>query len=699
MTQSTYYNIYLNNNIELVSTMIIKLDIVANAMNRELIDLGLEVSEDKLTWRYYKHLSGNYHSADTIMYVKSLDTGETIAFNINNLKHHKKTKALYRLDPNYILELIKSYPSQYNLIKGIMCPILIEEAVNSNDGTILYYDSKYVETQELNLIYDGEEWIRSYLYRVSMQAYDQSDDLFAATVCGLLYANLPNVFMDIRLKYIKTSQVHTFHISRYLASYNHLDDFMNYLTFEQQLFLYMNIDYIVRHTGMCGTYELLLDKLLTIRNLPVFDYTLRQSSIPLSKGKLQPVPVFSKDKLNLNNSGNTRLLDLRDIRSVIYKEASQTTDNLSMASYYEAEAIRLTEQSSISKIPTKIVEVSAIDPDDAAPVKLIELLINEWAYHATAGSYVNTIEIINPLNGDPLKLTVSDAFLLFLYGYAKGMLGIELDEIPIYCAYNVAKTQWISESEYLKIVPDNGFGKWDRDIDFFINSNLVLTENIAYSQEFMDRCSELASRRNTRYQWVENKFNFEDRVGAAALYNYSYMDVWCKLDTSDYKTYDSYFLHHAINPQLIDGEMWKDIAVDCLDKATDFTSSSNISLRDIQSSMVNLFKRLSSYTIQFLEEIASDDAVIANSVNVIPGDIHQSVTSFADVQNLLICATEYKSSATFDIHHINTPTAVLYVDYDDTVDVDAEIGVDAFCSTYFEAQCTVTLGKTKVIEL
>lgn len=698
MSNNTYYNIYLNNNIELVYSMIIKLDCVADAMNVEMRDYGIAVSEDKLTWRYYKHLAGMYHSSDEDMIIRSLDTGDDIVFNSDTIKHHKKTRSLYKSDPSYVEDLIVRYPSQSNLIKGILYPVDIHTAVNAKNGSILYYDKSYVEPQELNLIYDTEDWIRSVLYRTAMEAYAEADDLFTASLCGLIYSNLPMAIMDIRIKYVKTAMAHTFHISNYLASYNRLDEFMPYLTFEQQLFLYMNIDYIVRHTGMADTFDILLEKLLTLRNLPVFDYTLRQSTIELEEGKLQPTPKFSRDKLNMNRGLQTRNVDTRDVASVIYKEVNQAVDNLSMLTHYTRIAERDASQSSISKLPSKILEVSAIDPEDIEPSKLVDVVINEWAYHSVNGTYTNLVELINPLNGDMFKMDTNEAFMLYLYAYAKGFLNIDLDEIPPYLAHNVAKHEWINESEYLAIVETSNFNHWDRDIDFFMMSNLELTENIATASEFMERCITLNDRRRTRYQWVENKYTIADRAGNAVLMNHCYKDVWCDLKGKRYQTYSDLFTAYAIDSERIDREMWKDIAMDCLDKATDYTSSNVISLRDIQANMVKLFKRLSSYTIQFLEEIASNDVAIANSIIAIPGETGQAVSGTLFIPNTRTTMLSHTASEKYTADAIVRPVESLWLEYDNDIEVDATIGIDAIFDVDTISTCNVALGQVKVLE-
>lgn len=699
MSNNTYYNIYLNNNIELARSMIIKLNIVATAMNKELREYGVEVSEDKSTWRYYKHLAGNYHPFDAKMRIKSLDTGEIIIYNKDNLTHHKKTRSLYKSDQSYTDDLCSLYPSQANLIKGILYPIDIATALNSKDGTILYYDENFVEGHEYNLTYDIESWIRSYLYRASMQSYDESDDLFAASVCGLLYCNLTQAIMDIRSKYVKTAQAHTFHISSYLASYNRLDEFMPYLTYEQKLFLYMNIDYIVRHTGMSETFDILLDKLLTLRNLPVFDYTIRQSKLPIAENNLYPTPVFIKNKLNLDLGLTSRSLDVFDIKTIVHKEAYQATDNLAMLDKYVSEAETSSKRSSISKLPTKILEVSAIDPEDISPSKLIDIIINEWAYHSSNKTYNNTVEIINPLNGDPLKLSVSNAFTLYLYAYAMGFLGMKLDSIPPYLAHDIAKHKWIPESEYLMLAEHSDYGAWDRDINFFIHSNLELSEPIVLTSDFLDRCILINQYRNTRYQWVENKSRFEDRVTNEIFYNYSYKDVWCDINLDVHADYADFFRSIAINHELIDYEMWKDIAMDCLDKATNFTSSNVITLRDIQASMVKLFKRLSSYTIQFLEEIASNDVAVAKSTIIIPGITTIENSSEVSIQNLKIKPLRAGTNITFAVSHINSPVDSLYVDYDNDIHVDADIGIIANCDFEIISNCNVVLEQSKVLDV
>lgn len=619
------YNIYINNTIALARSLVIKLNSEATAMNRKYIDSGIPIPTKKTDWRYYLHLAGEYSTLDTPMKIVSLDTMEEIVFNKENLKRHKKTRSVYLYGREYVDRLKARYGEQGMLIRGILNPVDINVAVAASDGSILGYTPALIEPQEHSLVSELESKIKYFIAGYVMESLMEVDDLYVTTMSSIIYSFLVPNLLDIRTKYIKTQQTHSFHITAYLASNQHLDEFMPYLTLSQQMFLYRNILYIERNTGMQGTLDLLIARLLTSRNLPIYDYTIRQQDMNVEEGELVPIPVFAKNQLNLKTGLTSRDLNVFDFRSVLYKEIPLATHNLEKFDELTEEAEFLSSYSSVSNLPTKILEVSAIDPENVAPIKYIDVLINEWIHMAGNGTYTAQLEILNPLNGDTVRLDPKSMFLVYIYAHMAGFHGIEMKGIAPFVAIAPLHKEWVPDEELLAMVPYDQLLGWDTELEFFAKTAIISEENILTVDEFVLEAKRIEKSKRVRHSFAYQPTRHTDRIARRTMYNHFYRDVTVDLRPAGIDTYQMLFKSLAIDVDDMSIDGWKDMAMQALDSATLFSTTAKISISDIQGAMVRLLRRLSSYTIQFIEEIVGGEVNFVPPLTAIPGNTFEDV--------------------------------------------------------------------------
>ena len=607
-----YYQIYRNKTVALVGSLIVKLSPVADKLNAHAEMYGYPTSTDKNLWRYYMHLAGEYHPADEPMTITSLDDGTEIIFDKTVLSLHKKTRSVFNNTPAYVKELMIRYPIQANLVRGILNPIPKEQSIAAEECAILYYDRTLVETQELSIISDMERAMRSYMYRYMMESLAITDEYFVAVKVADMFAQLVPWTIALRNGYVHTAQAHSFYIRMYLASHSHLDEFMPYLTLDQMMYLYRNVNYLESNVGKQSTHDDLVTNLMTARSIPVYEYRLKHKSIDLENTTLQPAPVFVREQVNLSGAVENRNVDEWPIADIIRKEVPSARDNFSYVDNYITEATNDMAKSSISNLPTKILEAAAVDPEDLQPYKLNDVLINEFIHLAADGKYIGNIEIMNPVSGATMKLSIKDAFVLFLYSYYVGKHDVALVEVPTVLAIDVAKFQWIPDDEYRSLLPDNPWGRWDDDIDYFMDGQYELPNPITTPEDFMELCQDVLERKRARYEYVYRGDRLPDIAARHALFNHSYTDIHRSFATSNYSTYAEFFRYIGLDVEEMIDETWLDLAHTTLDAATHFETEGVISLREIQSAMVRLFKRLSSYTIQFIETITSTDSAVAD---------------------------------------------------------------------------------------
>ena len=107
--KSNKFKLYIEQNKQLVKTIVIKNTYAANHINDYISLMHGEQNvdyNDPYSWKYYMNLSGELHFTDTKMYISSLDNGDVIEFNISNLKEHINTKIGYRYGSKYYNELV-----------------------------------------------------------------------------------------------------------------------------------------------------------------------------------------------------------------------------------------------------------------------------------------------------------------------------------------------------------------------------------------------------------------------------------------------------------------------------------------------------------------------------------------------------------------------------------------------------------------
>lgn len=280
-----FYNVYLDSCFKLVLSMVIKNTVNADTMNEQITALyGNIIDYDQPdTWRYYLHLSGSYHWFDRRMMITSLDTHKEIEFNISNLDKHPITKNSYQIGGIYYRDLLKQYPENALLIKGVLLPVDIDYAISEPDNTILTYEKSLIEYQESNVIRELNRYITSFKARWDVKAFYHSDELYLTANEAILYLNLVPKLLNIRLMNCKTEKAHTYHIREYLKSHNGLDKYLPYFTLKQMLFLYRNINYIEANAGKQETFDWLIERILTERYIPIHEYSLRHSAFKENK--------------------------------------------------------------------------------------------------------------------------------------------------------------------------------------------------------------------------------------------------------------------------------------------------------------------------------------------------------------------------------------------------------------------------------
>lgn len=630
------FNIFRDQSIQLAMSLIFKSEAIAEQMNLAITENGGYVSNDRTTWRYYLHLAGRRHEIDKPILFKSVESGEEIELTVANLAIHKKTSNVYRSNTEYIENLIATYPDYAVYIKGVFWPVSLERAISLDDCSIMYYDLKYVETQEQSLIHDLEAKIRATHVRYFAQGWRVHNDAFVLAFYDMLYPMLPAFIMQLRQEKQFTVETHSYYVTEFLASHQELHEFIPYLTQKQMFTLYRNIRYWERNSGKKEIFDWMVETLLTGWSMPAVAYNVGQLIHDPTTGSdddLTPKPTGYQQALNYTERTSGRDLDLVATADLIQKELSLASENSQHQVEYQTDLDTRLGLTQYPNLSTKLVEVTAIDPEAIERWEYMHGLFNEWLHLTASGKYNIYHDILNPTNGDTLKLSSKELFALYLYAGFKGFSNIELTTIPAFHAMGVQIKRWITPEEmHNAIYPESWVGRYDGMVNYFADTQYEVIGTLTSNDELFDAVSTMLDNKRKRYSYVYNRRKIPDRAAGLQLFTYMYRSYRCDL-ALPYTDYEEFFRTYGIDHTLISNETWQDIATDAFNIATNMENRAVLSQGEIQRAMVRLMSKLSSYTIHFAARMASDSYDITDPITPILGDIPASAHASMSVDH------------------------------------------------------------------
>jgi len=589
----------MDSNIALARAICIKSETSASLINNRLIELYGQSSVDKGTpqsWKYYMNISGQYHNTDTVMTVTSLDTLEEITFSKENLTIHTATMQAYRAyNSRYFYSLLNRYPQQVQLIQGILNPADITEAIAAKDGAILSYPIDLVEPQEQTLMKDLEGFIQRHMVRWNVAAYGLTDTLYNLSYHVQLYLTILPKILNLRLQRCKTNEAHTFHIRQYLASHGGLDRQLPYMTLKQALFFYRNICYIERNAGSVETFNLLVQKVLTDRQIPIAEYSVRH----LNSFDLNYYPLIRARRKPLNDEFNVAELSYVDIEDLFLKEDKIVAGNLK---YHESKADVdiLTFKNSISSIiQTKDLESNMIDYNDAVPDPLETVLLRQWAYMTTHKLYNVAVSFKDPKTSEYRNMFSKDALIYFSY-IAAMSVGIKLEVAPTILIEKFRLPVKPSFNKMVKII-DNKYKTTKKSAELLWNSQPLIGTTTSI-QAFFNLSYTLYQECLKQWFSVSNTHNLNERGALSNFLLQFYGDVKVDLNTTGV-TMEEWLKVNNLPEYNYTYIQAQELLASIFNAATGLTVDETKILKNIQRNMIELMQNLSSYSVQYIREI------------------------------------------------------------------------------------------------
>lgn len=660
------YNYYIKQVIELSRSIVIKSSIAATEFNKWVELNNHVVTEDPTTWKYYMNLAGIKHVMDDTVLVSSFDTKETIEFTVENLNLHPATKLNYQPHTDNYKNLIKKYPNSELLIKGVLNPVDINLAIESPDYTILTYNSTLVETQETNLISSLQTRVYNYGIRWSNSAYHLVDDLYLAGHLGILYLNIPNWILSVRLENLKSRFAHSYHIKEYLRSNGYLDRYYEYMTIKQALFLYRNIQYIEQNGGKQYIFEWLYKNLLTDRGLGLAEYNLNIDLEEITDNGVGSVE-FNRNPLNaFHLSTKSETFSLEEL---LIKERPVARSNIRVElDTVKENEVQLNNPKS-NRYKTKVLESSTLDFSDSGVTIFTQELLKYWLVWSTTGRYESTFRFINPKTNKQITLDAKDSFILFLYVYNLSN-GITLTKLPK-LRVNLVRTDNLMDFSPLESMSTNEFYKGR--VKEFLTTNRLLNTPIPFNYTFAYRVLDV----NNEFKALRELYSLnEDYRGRSQLQSCAdrlYHTTDIELLTTSYQEWlDS----RGIDIDGIDPVEYTSFYKSIVRNVTGIDYVSTITVRGIQKAMVEIMEQLSSYNVQYLREVNENPILVWDKLAVRPGPTLLKSLHDLRLDTLTKIVTDVggRSKVLLDLPVFNTLKTIESTPYKTIVNID--IGLD-----------------------
>jgi len=570
---------------------------------------------DKSSWRYYKHLFGEYHSLDTPITVISIDNGTSILLNRETLNLHRRTKTEILKYGLLYKQLVDQYPQQELYIKAVICNrqySSIEEIIALENFTIVSYLTSLVEDNEKDLIFELQSSINNYKQIRMVPYYAISDNLFLASQYHVFYNFILTKILAIRLKNTKTFKAHTFHIRNYLASHHYLDNSYTQLTKKQALFLYRNLLYLNNHSGQNRIFNILIDNLFTERNISVVNYIYKQENEVDDSNYIK----YSFNQRLLNDAELVYSPNDFSLANIKDKELNTAYNNIKELTYNIGKIDKRFKNSLFNLLLTKNLETIIIDNTDTVRHKLIPTIIDYWAYLLKTNKINFLVTIVDPVTNTELKLNTKDLFKLFVVVLYK-VNGININTFPSFHIDRVFKDPIPTNEELL---------------------------GVCYSKQhwFDDTLDEIRANVPT-YTWITTSSQYEEYISNVyrlniglwlLLTNYSDKNVNGQFEymiermhkrdtyTFDNETVESFLIRVGISglleyePAVLESLSFT-ILNNLYDNKLDFINS----YRFIQKAMVEVFKKFNSYTVQILSDYYSSSPTLSG-----PEDVRYSIS-------------------------------------------------------------------------
>jgi hypothetical protein len=513
------------------------------------------------------------------------------------------------------------------LILGIIYPADMQTAINAKEGQILAYPGFMLDENEYQLIPNLQQWIYNYLFRWVNKQYTITDNLYVADYIKNLFLHMVPAIYNIRLEDCHTNNANSYHVIEYLASHNYLNVDYDYMNDYQRMFFYRNIRVIERNAGMQSTFNWLVENVMSERNLPLYAYNTKHT-ITAATGnditKLLPTPYFNRTSISgFSDTG----VDDYSLDHVLTNTDPLANQNVLEHTYNTAEINKRLTLSKYDNMQTKILESSITDYSQVAPVSLESILLNHWPYLAFSGVYTAVIPITMP-DAEVITMTSKNAFILYSYILHK-LAGKDKDYGSTFACERVVNN---NNFNYASISNITDVKFTDQVVAKYMVDLIPKITPILSIDSFYNQCNGVYQAINQQYMLYNSYPNAIERGELKAVSYLPFADII--IDTGIDSTNVLEWLN-ALNLDLSNytGNQLYTLMNNITYSALGLALNTNITLEQIQTSMIDIFLKLSSYSVQIMSNKNKPDLTLIPSDFTSIREINSSVSEIIQIDN------------------------------------------------------------------
>jgi len=430
---------YIKDTYSLTNSLVIKMSDVAITVNKGIyIVHGIKPSENKSQWKYYMNLAGEKHFTNNDVMITLLETGKQEYLSKELLENNQYTKFELNKYSSYYKELITNFPNDIDYIKGCINPVDIDKAIDARDGSIMAYSEQYIGYQELSIIRELEIKIQSMLARWHIKEYCITDELYLSSLIGIMYTIIPSMLLNLALERVNTNEVNSFHMEHFFRSRLNLWDNIQSLNNESKMWLYNNLNYLLKYQGRNETLDSIAYNVFEKNNLGLGTYTL-YNTLPTLKDdpKLNEAVYNESESIfileKLNNKYSTDVSDNSDVETILDMElytdldSDNSTPSTALETITKHVTNKLKSRTSIEQ-NTKILDISTVKLFKLYGNDPLITVLDNWLYNSCNGIYVAKKIFIDPNN--KIKYFISPLEGLYIFYYMLIEL-LDAEDTPI----------------------------------------------------------------------------------------------------------------------------------------------------------------------------------------------------------------------------------------------------------------------------
>ena len=625
-------------------------------------------------WYYHKLITdpegkldiSSYNSVVTVRSHDSLILTDA-PFNKQTFANNNnpKTRDSYVVGSLNMKQLLNEFPHLETLLMGVVYPAIgksypflntlntIQDVVNAKDFTILAYDETLLEPYEDNVLEELQNHIYRFVNKWHNPFYVGNASLYMAQFWSNLTNSLFLKLLNIRLANCKTYRAHSYHVERYLASYFELDKFMRYMTRKQIMFFYRNIAWLSLNVGKNEIFDLLKDRLLTDRGIALNEISIRQ--IDEFDKNFYPELLVRRKSLNNVYDSQTDFISFKYLASL---ESSLSEVN---KKYYDSNIdneMALFKSSGSTVTQTKVLNCLVTDYSNALKRPIEETLLTHWLRWAYNRDLTDaTITDVSNMDdsiyyGRLLEDSKYNSNAVVLIVDRRDYLEYSMSPLDAYkylLLLQMSKLGYIkSHDEYLPNLRLPYVYKQTKPTFEELVTNIEYSDNLIINQLFNRTVykNEIAKRAELllsvapdiddiynnvhMYERGYSVFKFGldidtiarstgdsfTRAQVQAMGDKFYESIVFNLSQYEdtFETIDVFLTRCKLNKDLnLTSENFTYLTEELIRQATNFYLPDELKAKNIQKAMVSIFKKLSSYTIQFISQANEDDLIVVEN--------------------------------------------------------------------------------------